>query len=93
VKLDQRLVRGVASTPLKQAILTGLQHFSARTGCRLIAEGIESLDDWALLRDLDIRLAQGYLLGVPQTATKLKGRTWVGSGRARVPMRSLSRTG
>jgi EAL domain-containing protein (putative c-di-GMP-specific phosphodiesterase class I) len=33
---------------------------------RLIAEGVESKAELAVLRELDVHLAQGFLLGRPQ---------------------------
>jgi EAL domain-containing protein (putative c-di-GMP-specific phosphodiesterase class I) len=46
-------------------MIVGLRHFARETGCRLIAEGIETEAELAVLRSLDIRLGQGYLLGRP----------------------------
>jgi predicted signal transduction protein with EAL and GGDEF domain len=43
-----------------------MRHFANTTGMRLIAEGVESKAELAVLRELDVHLAQGYLLGRPQ---------------------------
>lgn len=37
-------------------------------GCELIAEGIETNEELAAVRELGIQLGQGYLLGRPQPA-------------------------
>jgi EAL domain-containing protein (putative c-di-GMP-specific phosphodiesterase class I) len=63
VKLDISLVRGIDADPAKQALVAGMRHFTRSTGRRLIAEGVETAAEADTLRDLDIRLAQGYLLG------------------------------
>jgi PAS domain S-box-containing protein len=65
VKLDRWLVAGLDSDEARQAMIVGLRHFARSTGCRLIAEGIETERELAALKLLDIQLGQGYLLGRP----------------------------
>jgi EAL domain-containing protein (putative c-di-GMP-specific phosphodiesterase class I) len=65
VKLDRSLVAGIESDEARHAMVVGLNHFARATGCRLIAEGIETDREFAVLRALDIPLGQGYLLGRP----------------------------
>jgi PAS domain S-box-containing protein len=65
VKLDRWLVAGLESDEARQAMIAGMDHFARATGCRLIAEGIETEGELAILRDLNIHLGQGYLLGRP----------------------------
>jgi EAL domain-containing protein (putative c-di-GMP-specific phosphodiesterase class I) len=65
VKLDRSLVAGIESDEARHAMVVGLNHFARATGCRLIAEGIETEGELAVLRALDIPLGQGYLLGRP----------------------------
>jgi EAL domain-containing protein (putative c-di-GMP-specific phosphodiesterase class I) len=47
-------------------VRAGLQHFAQRTGCRLIAEGIETTAQFETLRGLGVEYGQGFLLGAPQ---------------------------
>ena len=65
VKLDRSLVAGLESDYARHAMIAGLHHFARATGFRLIAEGIETDRELAVLRALDIQLGQGYLLGRP----------------------------
>jgi PAS domain S-box-containing protein len=65
VKLDRWLVAGLESDDARQAMIFGLRHFARATSCQLIAEGIETEDELAALKALDIPLGQGYLLGRP----------------------------
>jgi PAS domain S-box-containing protein len=65
VKLDRSLVTGLESDYARHAMIAGLRHFARATGFRLIAEGIETDNELAVLRALDIQLGQGYLLGRP----------------------------
>jgi PAS domain S-box-containing protein len=66
VKLDRWLVDGLESDEARQAMIVGLSHFARKTGARLIAEGIETDQEIAVLRSLGIQLGQGYALGRPQ---------------------------
>ncbi|HEX7472940.1 MAG TPA: EAL domain-containing protein [Candidatus Limnocylindrales bacterium] len=72
VKLDRWLVAGLESDAARRAMIVGLQHFARATGCRLIAEGIETEAELKALRSLGIRLGQGYLLGRPMPAEELR---------------------
>jgi EAL domain-containing protein (putative c-di-GMP-specific phosphodiesterase class I)/CheY-like chemotaxis protein len=68
VKLDRSLIGGMESDEARQAMIVGLRHFARSVGCRLIAEGIETEAELEVLRTLEIRLAQGFLLGRPLPA-------------------------
>ena len=65
-KLDISLVRGIDADHLRQALASGLNYYAQRTGCRLIAEGVETQAEADTLRVLGIELGQGYLYGRPQ---------------------------
>jgi EAL domain-containing protein (putative c-di-GMP-specific phosphodiesterase class I) len=65
VKLDRSLVAGLESDQARQAMIVGLRDFSRATGCRLIAEGVETEAELAELGRLQVGLAQGFLLGMP----------------------------
>jgi EAL domain-containing protein (putative c-di-GMP-specific phosphodiesterase class I)/DNA-binding NarL/FixJ family response regulator len=68
VKLDIEWVRLIDEDPIRRALVSGLVHFAAETGCELIAEGIETEAELAALRELGVGLGQGYLLGRPAPA-------------------------
>lgn len=65
LKLDKWMVAGLEFDETRQAMIAGLHHFARKTGCQLIAEGIETDREIAVLRSLEIRLGQGYALGRP----------------------------
>jgi EAL domain-containing protein (putative c-di-GMP-specific phosphodiesterase class I) len=65
VKLDIEWVRHIDEDPIRRALVSGLVHFAAETGCELIAEGIETEPELEALRNLGVGLGQGYLLGRP----------------------------
>lgn len=65
-KLDISLVRGIDGDELRQAMAAGFQYYALRTGCRLIAEGVETEEEASALKALGIDLGQGYLFGRPE---------------------------
>ncbi len=68
IKLDISLVRDLHRDPARQAMIAGLDAFARRTGCALIAEGVESGLELDELRALGVPYAQGFLLGRPLPA-------------------------
>ncbi|HEY8818097.1 MAG TPA: EAL domain-containing protein [Candidatus Limnocylindrales bacterium] len=65
VKLDIGLVREIDRDAVRQALVAGIVYFARKSGCRLIAEGIETVDERDQLGLLGVELGQGYLLGRP----------------------------
>jgi EAL domain-containing protein (putative c-di-GMP-specific phosphodiesterase class I)/CheY-like chemotaxis protein len=65
-KLDTSLVRGIDADELRQSLAAGLVYFAVRSGCRLIAEGVESEAEAGVLHQLGVEFAQGYLFGHPE---------------------------
>lgn len=73
IKVDAGLVRGVDSEPARQALIVALLHFATSTGAEVIAEGIETEAELAILRRLGVGLGQGYLLGRPAPVSTFRG--------------------
>ncbi len=65
VKLDIGLVRDIDRDNVRQALVAGIVYFAGKSGCQLIAEGIETPGELDRLRSLGVGLGQGYLLGRP----------------------------
>ena len=63
VKLDISLVRDIDTNPARQAMIAGMCHFAAQSGTTLIAEGIETEAESAMLRELGVPLGEGGMLG------------------------------
>jgi PAS domain S-box-containing protein len=95
LKIDKGLVRGVHEDVGRQAVVASLVHFAASAGCQVIAEGIETDDEVATVRDLGVTLGQGYLLARPAeaetwTVTEPAKRRTVSATR-RPPRRNVER--
>jgi EAL domain-containing protein (putative c-di-GMP-specific phosphodiesterase class I) len=71
VKLDIGLVRGIDRDDVRQALVAGISYFARRSGCRLIAEGIETSGERAMVQSLGVELGQGFLLGRPKGVATL----------------------
>lgn len=65
VKLDMSLTRAIDTDSARQALAAALIFYSRQTGCTIIAEGIETEAELAMLRRLGVPCGQGYLLGRP----------------------------
>lgn len=65
VKVDKHFVQGVGSDPVKLHFLRSIQDLAHRTGARIVAEGIETDADLAVIQELGIDFGQGFLLGKP----------------------------
>lgn len=71
IKLDVSLCRGAGADGARRAMARALVGFAAETGSQVIAEGLESPDDVAALRALDVPLGQGYELGRPAPVARV----------------------
>lgn len=65
IKLDMDLIRGIDASHSRQAIVRGVTEICRELDIRLIAEGIETLDECLCLADQGIELMQGYLFSKP----------------------------
>lgn len=65
VKLDMALVRGIDGDRVRRAIVRGIMEVGAELGIRVIAEGVETREEYQALRDLGLELFQGYFIARP----------------------------
>ncbi len=65
VKIDKHFIHGVSQDPVKLQFLHSLRDIAAKTGAKVVAEGIELEADLAVVQDLGLDLGQGYLFGRP----------------------------
>ncbi|MDJ0390482.1 EAL domain-containing protein [Roseomonas sp. E05] len=65
VKLDMALVRGLDRDRVRRIILRHAVALCTELGIAVVAEGVETRDEFQALRDLGITLFQGYLIGRP----------------------------
>jgi EAL domain-containing protein (putative c-di-GMP-specific phosphodiesterase class I) len=65
VKLDRLLIAGIDKNRRQRELVTAVVDLCVRLGARVVAEGIETLGEWSVVRDLGAHYGQGYLLGRP----------------------------
>lgn len=65
LKIDMDLIRDIDRDRAKKAIVSTVVRLASDLGITVIAEGIESDAELAVLRELGIDLIQGYLLAKP----------------------------
>lgn len=86
VKVDKHFIRGIDRDAVKLQFVQSIQQIAENVGCRVIAEGIESATELAVVRDLKIAYGQGYFLGRPQRLpqARLSAEAAVALGSLRV---------
>jgi EAL domain-containing protein (putative c-di-GMP-specific phosphodiesterase class I) len=65
IKLDMDLIRNVHESRSRQAIIKGVERMVEELGIVMIAEGVETYEEYCCLRDLGISLMQGYYFSKP----------------------------
>lgn len=65
LKIDKRCVIGIAGQPERAAHLRRYLEVARTLAAEIVAEGVETAEDLAVLRDLGVELAQGFYWGRP----------------------------
>ena len=65
LKLDQSFVTNCADNVQHQAIIESSLDMARRLHLKTVAEGVETLADWTLLRELGCGAGQGYFIAEP----------------------------
>jgi EAL domain-containing protein (putative c-di-GMP-specific phosphodiesterase class I) len=60
VKIDQSFVKDVATDPDATSLVTAIISMAHSLNLKTIAEGVETEDQWKILRLLKCDMAQGY---------------------------------
>jgi EAL domain-containing protein (putative c-di-GMP-specific phosphodiesterase class I) len=74
IKLDRRFTRGIDQDPARRAVAQALVSLGRDVGARVIAEGIETEGECAMVRELGIGCGQGYFIGRPADLRKMRDR-------------------
>ncbi len=65
VKIDKHFISGIHQDPNKLQFVRSIQQLAENAHAQVIAEGVETQSEQAIIKDLGIRYAQGYLIGRP----------------------------
>ncbi|MEI2432211.1 EAL domain-containing response regulator [Lysobacter yananisis] len=63
LKIDQEFVAGASHQPRKRAVVEASLDLARKLGLGVVAEGVETVEDWQMLAELGCATAQGRLIG------------------------------
>ena len=63
--MDRAFVSGVDEDVVRQDLLRALRAVADKTGAKIIGEGLDTLEELAMLKQLGIDFGQGWLFGHP----------------------------
>lgn len=78
IKLDRELIQGIDADEAKRALVEMIGTFASRIDAWVLAEGIETAEEYDTISALGVPLAQGYFLARP-------GPAWPALARPLVP--------
>lgn len=92
VKIDQSFVRDISGDADSASIIRAIIDMAHNLGKTVVAEGIETDSQRALLRDLGCEIGQGYLWSRPVPADQFERlyRGWKAAPRVVAPLRLVS---
>jgi EAL domain-containing protein (putative c-di-GMP-specific phosphodiesterase class I) len=65
IKLDMALIRGIECHGPRQAIVRAIGQVCVELGIDVIAEGVETVEEYSWLESAGLQLFQGYLFATP----------------------------
>jgi len=65
IKIDRELVQGASKSEMHRIIVRALVQIARDSGCQILAEGVETEAELALMKSFGVDLFQGFLLGRP----------------------------
>lgn len=75
LKVDRQFVTGCAHDPLKRTVCRNIIELGKGYGARVVAEGVETREDFVAANELGFDLVQGYLFGKPMGLKKFARST------------------
>jgi diguanylate cyclase (GGDEF)-like protein len=100
IKIDRSFVSNLSKRNKSSAIISSVVTLARGLDMTITAEGVETREQFELLRMLGVNFAQGYLLGRPVPISELKGRSELyrsprmqpgSASRSRRPEEAISR--
>jgi EAL domain-containing protein (putative c-di-GMP-specific phosphodiesterase class I) len=73
LKIDRRFIRGIGIEPRAKSIVQAIVELSKKLGFRTIAEGVETEEQAAILRDIGVNSLQGYYVSRPIEPVEFAG--------------------
>ncbi|EGA89955.1 sensory box, GGDEF family protein [Planococcus donghaensis MPA1U2] len=76
IKIDQMIIQSITKQEKIQKLINGMIQFGKSLDFQVTAEGVETNEQFELLRAMGCDSLQGYIIGHPMTATDLE--KWLG---------------
>ncbi|WP_156804520.1 EAL domain-containing protein [Gallaecimonas xiamenensis] len=73
LKIDQSFIRGLSDAQQSRPLVRAIVQMAHSLELRVIAEGVETSEQLAILRQEGVDVAQGYFLGRPEPAKVISG--------------------
>ncbi|TAK38931.1 MAG: EAL domain-containing protein [Lysobacteraceae bacterium] len=73
LKIDQEFVSGASHEPRKRAVIEASLDLARKLQLDVVAEGVETTEDWQMLAELGCGVAQGFLIAPPVSGEELPG--------------------
>ncbi len=80
IKLDMSLIRAIDTHSARRALTEALTGYGRRIGCEIVAEGVETQDEYAVLRGIGVTRVQGFLTGRPMPLAAAAALPLAGTG-------------
>ena len=79
IKLDMSLTRNINSDKVRRILVSGIISICKELDIKIIAEGIETKDEYLTLADMGINLFQGFMFAYPsfESLPVVKHNYWV----------------
>ena len=71
LKIDKVFIQSILTHPKTQKLVEGMIKFGKSMGMYVIAEGVESEEQYEMLKKIGIDAVQGYYIGIPVTADEI----------------------
>jgi len=83
LKIDRSVVLGITDDEEDRAIARSIIHLAHQMGLQVLAEGVETKEQWQRLRSMGCERAQGFLISKPHAARDIPAwlATWSHRGR------------
>ena len=82
LKIDKSFLDGIPADPGALAIIRTILELARQLNLEVIGEGVETPEQWEVLRDLDCHLAQGFLMCRPQPLKQIAQTLSTRTGKA-----------
>ncbi len=91
VKIDRHFIDHIHEDPVKREFVRSIQEIAQELDCRVVAEGIETADELAVVQAMGIRYGQGYYFGRPESTPASAGMVLDRLSRLELPGGSRAR--